>query len=36
VVVLDRNDRVLHSQLVAEIKDEPDYDAALQATRLSA
>ncbi|MBP6070544.1 MAG: thiol peroxidase [Candidatus Accumulibacter sp.] len=31
VVVLDRDDRVLHSQLVAEIKDEPDYDAALQA-----
>ena len=31
VVVLDGNDRVLHSQLVAEIKDEPDYDAALQA-----
>jgi thiol peroxidase len=31
VVVLDGNDRVLHSQLVAEIKDEPDYDAALAA-----
>ena len=30
VVVLDGNDRVLHSQLVAEIKDEPDYAAALQ------
>ncbi len=31
VVVLDRDDRVLHSQLVAEIKNEPDYDTALQA-----
>lgn len=31
VLVLDANDRVLHSQLVAEIKDEPDYPAALQA-----
>jgi N-acyl amino acid synthase of PEP-CTERM/exosortase system len=31
VIVLDADDRVLHSQLVAEIKDEPDYDAALQA-----
>ncbi|MCB0417297.1 MAG: thiol peroxidase [Bdellovibrionales bacterium] len=31
VVVLDGDDRVLHSQLVAEIKDEPDYEAALQA-----
>jgi thiol peroxidase len=30
VVVLDADDRVLHSQLVAEIKDEPDYAAALQ------
>ena len=29
VVVLDENNRVLHSQLVGEIKDEPDYDAAL-------
>ncbi|MBN8454629.1 thiol peroxidase [Accumulibacter sp.] len=31
VVVLDTDDRVLHSQLVGEIKDEPDYAAALQA-----
>lgn len=31
VVVLDENDRVLHSQLVPEIKDEPDYEAALKA-----
>ena len=31
VLVLDADDRVLHSQLVAEIKDEPDYAAALQA-----
>ncbi|WP_111498339.1 MULTISPECIES: thiol peroxidase [Marinobacter] len=29
VVVLDENDTVIHSQLVGEIKDEPDYDAAL-------
>ena len=29
VVVLDEQNRVLHSQLVGEIKDEPDYDAAL-------
>ncbi|MBL8431227.1 MAG: thiol peroxidase, partial [Dechloromonas sp.] len=31
VVVLDENDRVLHSQLVGEITDEPDYAAALAA-----
>ncbi len=31
VVVLDENNRVLHSQLVPEIKDEPDYAAALNA-----
>lgn len=31
VVVLDENDSVLFSQLVAEIKDEPDYAAALAA-----
>lgn len=29
VVVLDENDKVLHSELVAEIKNEPDYAAAL-------
>ncbi|MEO6698104.1 MAG: thiol peroxidase [Paraperlucidibaca sp.] len=29
VVVLDENNRVLHSELVAEIGDEPNYDAAL-------
>lgn len=29
VVVLDENDVVLHSELVPEIKQEPDYDAAL-------
>jgi thiol peroxidase len=29
VIVLDENNRVLHSQLVPEIKNEPDYDAAL-------
>lgn len=31
VVVLDADNRVLHSELVSEIKDEPDYDAALAA-----
>jgi thioredoxin-dependent peroxiredoxin len=31
VVVLDENDRVLHSELVPEIKQEPDYAAALAA-----
>lgn len=31
VVVLDENNKVLHSQLVAEIKQEPDYAAALAA-----
>ncbi len=30
VVVLDENDKVLHSQLVPEIADEPDYEAALK------
>ncbi|MCM8594607.1 thiol peroxidase [Accumulibacter sp.] len=31
VIVLDTDDRVLHSQLVGEIRDEPDYAAALLA-----
>lgn len=31
VVVLDENDKVVHSQLVPEIAEEPDYDAALKA-----
>ncbi|MBL8484092.1 MAG: thiol peroxidase [Rhodocyclaceae bacterium] len=30
VVVLDENDKVIHAQLVPEIKDEPDYDSALK------
>lgn len=30
VVVLDENDKVLHAQLVPEIANEPDYDAALK------
>ena len=33
VIVLDENNRVLHSQLVPEIKSEPDYDAALAALK---
>jgi hypothetical protein len=28
VVVLDENSKVLHSQLVPEIGEEPDYEAA--------
>ncbi len=31
VVVLDENDEVIHRQLVPEIGQEPDYDAALRA-----
>jgi len=31
VVVLDENDKVLHSELVAEIKNEPNYEATLKA-----
>jgi len=31
VIVLDTNDTVVYSQLVPEIADEPDYDAALAA-----
>src|SRR3546814_5697303 len=31
VVVVDENDRVVHAQLVGEIGEEPDYDAALAA-----
>jgi thiol peroxidase len=31
VLVLDENNKVLHSQMVSEIKDEPDYEAALNA-----
>lgn len=33
VVVLDKNDRVIHAELVPEIKQEPDYDAALAALK---
>ena len=33
VVVLDENNKVLHAELVPEIKQEPDYDAALAALR---
>jgi len=31
IVVLDANDQVIHSELVAEIGDEPNYDAVLKA-----
>jgi len=33
VVVLDENDVVLYGELVSEIKNEPDYEAALAALR---
>lgn len=33
VVVLDGNDTVIHAELVPEIKDEPNYDAALAALK---
>lgn len=33
VLVLDENDRVLHAELVSEIAQEPDYDAALAALK---
>ncbi|MDZ7642073.1 MAG: thiol peroxidase [Desulfurivibrio sp.] len=31
VIVLDENNKVVHTQLVDDIKNEPDYDAALAA-----
>jgi len=31
VIVLDEQDRVVYSELVPEIKNEPDYDAAIKA-----
>lgn len=33
VVVLDESDRVVHAELVPEIANEPDYDAALAALK---
>jgi len=33
VVVLDENDNVKYSELVSEIKNEPNYDAALAALK---
>ena len=33
VVVLDENNKVLHSELVSEIANEPNYDAALSALK---
>jgi len=33
VVVIDENDKVVHSELVPEIKNEPNYDAALAALK---
>ena len=33
VVVIDENDKVIHAELVPEIKQEPNYDAALAALK---
>lgn len=33
VIVLDEDDRVMYSQLVPEVTDEPDYDAVLAALK---
>jgi len=33
VVVIDEHDKVVHAELVPEIRQEPDYDAALAALR---
>jgi thiol peroxidase len=33
VIVLDENNKVLHTELVSEIADEPNYDAALAALK---
>ena len=33
VLVLDENDKVVHAELVPEIKQEPNYDAALSALK---
>ncbi len=33
VLVLDENNQIIHSQLVSEIADEPDYEAALASLR---
>jgi thioredoxin-dependent peroxiredoxin len=33
VVVVDENDKVVHAELVGEIKNEPNYDAALAALK---
>ncbi|WP_153101397.1 thiol peroxidase [Paraburkholderia hayleyella] len=33
VVVIDENDKVIHAELVSEIKNEPNYDAALNALK---
>tara|TARA_R110002073_G_scaffold170566_2_gene327538 strand:+ start:1068 stop:1562 length:495 start_codon:yes stop_codon:yes gene_type:complete len=33
VIVLDESDTIIHAELVSEIKDEPNYDAALAALK---
>ena len=33
VIVVDENNKVIHSELVAEITEEPNYEAALSALK---
>ena len=33
VIVLDESDKIIHAELVPEIADEPNYDAALAALK---
>ncbi len=33
VIVIDESDKVIHAQLVPEIRQEPNYDAALAALK---
>jgi thiol peroxidase len=33
IVVIDENDKVVYTELVPEIRQEPDYDAALAALK---
>jgi thiol peroxidase len=36
VLVVDKNDRIVHAEYVADQMTEPDYDAALEAARKAA
>ncbi|OLO03922.1 thiol peroxidase [Salinicola socius] len=33
VIVIDEQDRIVHAELVSEIKNEPDYEAAIEALK---